>query len=245
MCRDCATAPTDQISRRGFLVRAGLVVGTPTLLGLLENPLHLQPLAKAAGAKQIEVICKAAWGGAPADGRFSRHTVKRLTVHHSGTELRDNRDAPAQLRSIQRYHQSQGWPDIAYHFVVDRNGNIYKGRPTWSRPDTFTGYETRGHLTVMCLGNFDEQAIPSAQVAATRDLLAWAAEKFEVPLRKIRGHRDYTSTACPGRALYRVIQNGDLRKAVRRRKESGGVTVKNLCGEEGRRRVGSIERGEA
>jgi hypothetical protein len=243
MCRDCS-APVDQVSRRDFLVRTTLLVAGPALTRWRGGLLDTNLLDETGDSRQIDVICKNAWGGEPANGRFSRHTVRRLTVHHSGIVLRRNRHAPDRLRAIQRYHQGQGWPDIAYHFIVDRHGNVYKGRPTWARPDTFTDYNTRGHLTVMCLGNFSEQSIPRAQLAAARDLLAWAVEEFDVPVRRIRGHRDYTATACPGSDLYRLIQNGKLRKAVRRRLDRGGVKLERLCGKEGRRRVRAIKRGD-
>jgi hypothetical protein len=190
------------------------------------------------------VICKDAWGGEPARGKFSAHTVERLTVHHSAVALRRNRQAPAQVRSIQQYHQGQGWPDIAYHLIIDRHGNVYKGRPAWARPDTFTDYNPRGHLTVMCLGNFNEQSSPWAQVAALRDVLAWAVREFNVTARGIRGHRDYTATACPGADLYGLIESRKLHRLVRRRLERGGATLDRLCGDQGRRRVRAIERGD-
>lgn len=243
MCRDCSVVGAENhFSRRDILVR-GSILAASAATAQWRGWSDLVA-AGAIGTRRIEVICKRAWGAEPVQGKFSRHTVTRLTVHHSGIVLRRNRRAPDQLRSIQRYHQSQGWPDIAYHFIVDRHGNVYKGRPTWARPDTFTDYNPRGHLTVMCLGDFGAQSIPAAQVGSTRDVLAWAVREFDVPIRRIRGHRDYTATACPGEDLYRLIESGELRRAVRRRLDRGGVELNRLCGKEGRRRVRAIERGD-
>lgn len=239
-----ACEPQQDLSRRDFLERATLLAAAPTLPWWLDWIIDEEWMRSSGSSRRIDVICKKAWGAEPVNGRFSRHTVRRLTVHHSGGILRRNRRAPDQLRAIQRYHQSRGFPDIAYHFIVDRHGNVYKGRPTWARPDTFTDYNPRGHLTVMCLGNFSEQKIPAPQVSAARDVLAWAIEEFDVPIRKIRGHRDYTATACPGDDLYRLIENRKLRRAVRRRLDRGGTTLDRLCGREGRRRVRAIERGD-
>lgn len=245
MCQDCwpEAQSHEGLSRRVFLERASLLIGGATL-SWLDLALDERTTGRAGTSQQIDVICKEAWGGESAEGKFSRHTIKRLTVHHSGGILRRNRDAPGQVRSIQRYHKSRGFPDIAYHFIVDRHGNIYKGRPTSARPDTFTDYEPRGHLTVMCLGNFDEQAIPARQVAGVRDLLTWASMEFDVPVRKIRGHRYYASTACPGDDLNRIIASGKLRAAVRRMNDRGGVAAEKLCGRAGSRRVRAIERGD-
>jgi hypothetical protein len=224
-------------SRRDF-VREAAVVGMS--LPLL---LHGESVALAA-TREREIICKDAWGARPSSGRFRRHRVQRLTVHHSGRALWRNRQAPERIRDSQRYHQTQGWPDIAYHVLIDRHGNIYKGRPSWAEGDTFTDYDPRGHFLVMCEGNFSEQRIPDAQIHALRDVLAWARDRFEVAPRTIRGHRDYAATACPGTDLYRLIASDRLRGMVQRRLHNGGVELEKLCGESARRRVAAIERGE-
>jgi N-acetylmuramoyl-L-alanine amidase len=244
VCLDCSIRSANDLPRRRFLRDASLVVGAAATTVWPEWLLAPESAAWAAGPTRLEVICKGAWGGEPAEGRFRRHTVTRLTVHHSGSVFRRNRKAPEQVRSIQAYHQSRGFPDIAYHFIVDRHGNVYKGRPSWARPDSFTGYNTRGHLTVMCLGNFSQQSVPVAQLAALRDVLAWAVTNLDVPIRRIRGHRDYVATACPGNDLYRLVANGSLGRRVRRRIRHGGVDRVRLCGKEGRQRVAAIERGE-
>lgn len=194
-------------------------------------------------AKEIDRICRRAWGAEPPRGSFRRHRIRRLTVHHSAVVLRDNRDAPGHFRAHQRAHFARGWPDIAYHILIDRNGNVYAARPIWARGNTATNYNPRGHLLVMCEGNFDRQRPSRAQVRALVDVLAWASKRYDVPLRRIRGHRQYADTACPGRALQRLIRNGTIRDRVRRRLRAGGVVLDRLCGRAGRRRVRRIENG--
>jgi hypothetical protein len=127
--------------------------------------------------------------------------------------------------------------------LIDRNGNLYKGRPSWAEGDSFTDYDLTGHFLVLCEGNFSEQPIKEAQHKALRDVLAWACERFEVAPSTIKGHRDYASTACPGEDLNALIQSGRLRRMVKKRSENGGVALKKLCGEAGKRRVSQIESG--
>lgn len=225
-------------SRRGFLAAipglAPALNGTPA------------PLLRGAGREaDIECICKSAWEAGPVQGALVPHVVRRLTVHHSGRPLRDNRRAPARFRAHQSYHQSLGWPDIAYHFLIDRHGNTYKGRPTWARGDTSTDYDPSGHLLVLCEGNFGKQPVSPSQVRALVRVLAWASRKFDVDSGTIRGHRDFASTACPGADLYRLIASGRLEHRVRKRLRRGDTSKKELCGRAGRRRVAAIERGDA
>lgn len=205
------------------------------------------PFALAAGAgsgaRTVERICREAWGAAPPTGPYVRHEVRRLTVHHSAVVLTDNREAPQAMRDHQAYHQSRGWPDIAYHLLIDRNGNVYQGRPIWARGDTGTDYDPTGHLLVLCEGNFEVQWSSWRQVRALVDVLAWGSRRHGVPVWRIAGHRDFASTACPGRRLYRHLEDGSVRERVRDRLDAGGIRLLDLCGWAGRRRVREIEAG--
>jgi hypothetical protein len=189
------------------------------------------------------MICRKAWGAVKPTGEFERHRVARITVHHSASVLVDNSEAPAHFRSHQQAHQARGWPDIAYHVLVDRDGNLYEGRPMWAEPDTATDYDPAGHFTVMCEGNFEEQRPSKAQVAALVDVLAWASERFGVSPRTIAGHSDHASTACPGAKLEALIAGGEIRRLVRARLAAGGVELVEVCGPEGKRLVSAIESG--
>jgi hypothetical protein len=188
------------------------------------------------------MICRRAWGAQKPSGDFERHRVRRMTVHHSAALLTDNRDAPGHFRSHQQSHQARGWPDIAYHVLIDRNGNVYEGRPMWAVPDTATNYDPRGHFTVMCEGNFQDQRPSSAQVDGLVGVLAWASERFDVAPRTIAGHLEYADTACPGAALQRLIARGEIRRRVKQRL-ARGVELRELCGAAGRQRVRDVEAG--
>jgi hypothetical protein len=225
---------TETLSRRRFL------------LGSLGSVMWAaMPWRTAVAARKVTMICRKAWGARPPSGEFHRHRIRRLTVHHSAVALRNNRNAPERFRDHQASHQARGWPDIAYHILIDRNGHAYEGRPMWARGDTATDYRTRGHLLVLCEGNFDSQRPSREQAAALADVLAWAVRRFDVPVSRIRGHRDFAATACPGRRLYRLIEDGTLRRRVRRRLRAGGVRLDEICGQAGRDLVADIEAGRA
>ena len=194
-------------------------------------------------ARRIAILCRDAWGAAPPTGQGDAHDLVRLTVHHTAALLEDNRDAPRFLRGHQRFHQDdREWIDLAYHYAVDRAGNIYEGRPAEWVGDTGTNYDPTGHFLVVAEGDFDRQALPEAQLSALADVLAWGAAEFGIAVGTLSGHRDWASTSCPGDALYSSISDGTLAAMVEDRLLAG-VESEVVCGADGLERVAAIETG--
>jgi hypothetical protein len=192
----------------------------------------------------IEVIERAGWGAAAAGPGMEEHVVKRLTIHHTGVALGDNREAPARLRAHQVFHQTdRGWPDLAYHFAIDRNGNIYEGRAPEFRGDTATSYDPTGHFLVVLEGNFDVEPTAEGQLGSLRRLLAWAAGRYSVGVDSIKSHRDYApgETSCPGDNLYPLVESGELARAVSSILQEELVELVYLRTEEAIARVAEIE----
>ncbi|MEA2460226.1 MAG: hypothetical protein QOH90_403 [Actinomycetota bacterium] len=244
MCDTCGT-PSDPVSRRRFLgsLPGGAAAAIATLAALRGSRRFEEPGWTTTSTRALQLICKEAWRAGPPHGSFRRHHISRITIHHSGVKLTDNRDAPGRFRAYQQEHQDLGWPDIAYHLLIDRHGNVYKGRHMWAVGDTRTSYDPTGHLLVMCEGNMSEQDVSIRQMRGLVEVLTWATRHFDVPLRRIRGHRDFAATDCPGANLYRRIEDGTIRHHVTRRRREGGVSKRRLCGDAGSTRVRKIESG--
>ena len=193
----------------------------------------------------LEVLCRDAWGAAPPSGTLPRHTIDELTVHHTAAVLTDNRKAPSRVRSFQQGHLDDGFVDLAYHYVIDAHGNVYQARSTDIPGETYTDYDPTGHFLAVCDGNFEEQPIPDAQLAALAKLLAWASHQFGVPTSRLTGHRDEAATACPGEHLYAHLRDGSLRAAIDGYLAGGPPQMVVLCGAEGAARVAAIRNGTA
>lgn len=130
------------------------------------------------------------------------HRPTLLTVHHSGVKVADDEDIVAAMQGLQRYSQrAKHWPDVPYHFVIGRNGQIAEGRNVAFAGDTNTGYDPAGHLLVCVEGNFEEQVPTAEQVASLKRLCAWLCQEYRIAPRHIHGHKHYATTACPGRNL--------------------------------------------
>src|ERR671919_434104 len=122
-----------QVRGRNDAVRA---VAINTTDGPRQIEWH-EPNAEATHIAQPSVVTRAGWGAnealrCNADGTpkhtWTFHPTQKLIVHHTVTANADP-DPGATIRAIYQYHvQSRGFIDIAYNFLVDANGTIYKGR---------------------------------------------------------------------------------------------------------------------
>ncbi|WP_231123248.1 peptidoglycan recognition family protein [Mycobacterium asiaticum] len=201
--------------------------------------------APAPAATSAALLCRDAWGARPPRPGGTPHTITRLTLHHSGVVLGDNRNAPGRLRQHQRYHQDQhGWIDIAYHVSVDRNGNIYELRATELVGDTATDYDPTGHFLVLCEGDFDSESVPEPQLRGTAVVFAWAAQRFGVSTDTLASHRDFApTTSCPGANLYAHLTSGSLKRRIDGLLAAGPVDLQRSCGASAAEVVAGIEAG--
>ena len=230
------------VSRRGFL-GASVALGLAGCYSSTDEDRPSVPRSSAATrGVDVPVLCRDAWAAAPVDGKPTPHTIERLTVHHTAVPLRDNSDAPGQLRAIQHDHQSQPWTDIAYHYLIDLDGNIYAGRDPASAGDTFTSYDPSGHMLVCMLGDFDQQPLTRPGLSALVAILAAGAALYDVDASTIAGHDHYEpATSCPGSSIDALIDNGSLRTRVETLLAEGTPTLVDICGSEGSQQVAAIE----
>lgn len=176
---------------------------------------------------RVDLHCRQDWKARPAGSGMQPHTIRQLTVHHSAV-VASGGDGPRHLRQYQDLHMDQhGWPDIAYHVAVDRDGRVFELRPWDLVGDTGTAYDPAGHFLLLLDGNFDEQQPAPAQIDAAAGVLAWASRHFGVGLDTVTGHRDHASTACPGDALYQRLD--ELASQARALVDSGGVELTPTC----------------
>ncbi|WP_310387405.1 peptidoglycan recognition family protein [Roseateles sp.] len=173
------------------------------------------------------IIAVPIWGGSAIAAETLAQTapqrIKYITLHHQGETWPkpssagvDGADVAAYLRRLQSWSRlSQRWLDIPYHYVVAPDGRIYAARPDFVAGDTHTEYRPDGHALVMLLGNFEDAEPSAAALHSTVELMAWLAQENGLSADAIASHRDYSAqTVCPGKHLYRYVENGFFRRAV-------------------------------
>lgn len=166
---------------------------------------------------ESHIVTVAAWGGTPADPvRARKQTITHITLHHQGEPFPAGKDPVQYLRNLQTWSRgTKHWLDIPYHYIIDLDGRIYEGRKLEFAGDTNTEYDPLGHALIEVVGNFEAVQPNQQQLDAVVDLMAMLAAKYQVPVEKIAGHKDYSAqTVCPGANLYRYLQNGYFREQV-------------------------------
>lgn len=158
------------------------------------------------------------WGGTPAiDSLAKKHTITHITLHHQGEPFPQGKDVIKYLRNLQTWsRRDKHWIDIPYHYIIDLEGKVYEGRNINYAGDTNTEYNPFGHALIEVVGNFEEVMPNDKQIDAIVNTMTWLAEKYNVPADSIRAHKDYsTQTVCPGKNLYKFVENGYFRNKVK------------------------------
>ena len=171
--------------------------------------------AAAPPVSQLQIMRAADWGSTAFTDSLPTHQIRYITIHHGGEDFPADKDVIQYLRGLQSWSRSdKQWMDIPYHYMLDLDGNIYETRPIRFPGDTNTSYDVRGHALICVMGNYEHQIISPRQFEQLARLVAQLADTYQVPDTSIKSHKDYTETLCPGKDLYRYLQDGSLLKRV-------------------------------
>jgi uncharacterized protein with LGFP repeats len=169
------------------------------------------------------VVTRPQWGANESlrdscDSPIYGKTAKMVFIHHTVDGNNYSRaESPAIVRSILAYHtQGQNWCDIGYNFLVDRFGTIYQGRAGGVQlpvRGAHSGDYNVNTVGISLMGNFELRAPSKRMKNAVVRLVGWKlGTSYREPrtrttvagtsFRRISGHRDAMSTACPGGLAY-------------------------------------------
>lgn len=129
--------------------------------------------------------------------------VNRITVHHDAIMPVPGGAYAESLRRLQLIrtgHLNNGWADIGYHFAVDPNGRIWQARPL-ELQGAHVKDNNPGNLGIVVFGNFEQIRPTTASLSALDQMLAYAMQRFSVPMSRVYTHQELRPTACPGRNL--------------------------------------------
>lgn len=118
----------------------------------------------------------------------TRKSTERIILHHATAKNCSAED-------IHRWHLNNGWSGAGYHFLVKKDGKVYR-----LRPEDKVGAHAYGSnynsLGVCFEGNFMEEDMPAEQIKAGQELVAYLKNKYNITT--VQAHRDACATSCPG-----------------------------------------------
>lgn len=171
----------------------------------------------------VEVRTRAEWGADESIRTWPADTgeVTGAVIHHTaGSNNYGPDDVPAIIRGIYRYHAiDRNWGDIGYNVLVDRFGRAWEGRYGGWQNAIIGGHAVGYNATtfgISILGNYETAPAPAAAVETIAEVIG---AKFQIhgittegkaqgvggPVNRIVGHRDVSSTLCPGANIYSEI----------------------------------------
>ena len=173
---------------------------------------------------------RAEWNAEPFRGTpvpLNRPTYNYKTLHHTaGFAAVTLTEGLEQVKRIQDFHQNgRGWNDIGYHFLMDQEGRLYQGRPFLNPSAPFdrgpplvrgahVGGANTGNIGVSLMGCYHppeggtcRHTMTEAAVDSLVATFGFLSERYGVSPDAMRGHRDFSSTACPGDNNYAMMDS--------------------------------------
>lgn len=162
-----------------------------------------------ASAQLTYVLPRSAWRARPArphDMTPATGPWKYITVHHSALSATDGTaqdQAARDVRTVQNGHMgaSRAYGDVGYHFLIDAGGRVWQGRELRWQGAHAGGSNNEGNIGICLLGDFDKIRPTGAALSKLDRLVSDLHRVTGVPLGRVRGHKDWKSTNCPGKHL--------------------------------------------
>jgi len=153
------------------------------------------------------IVERSAWDTFPPSSYVGRpQHVRRIVIHHDAVDYPPEQTGEMKLRLLLRASRERaGWPDVPYHYLIDRDGRIFSGRPEQYVGETRTPYDPSDALQIALLGNYSQLEPTPAQTSALVALVRAKARQFGVAADDIKLHADLADTECPGTNVRRRL----------------------------------------
>ena len=88
----------------------------------------------------------------------TRKSTKRAILHHPEA-------SKCTAEDIHRWHLRNGWSGAGYHFLVRKDGHIYRLRPEWA-VGSHAKNNNSDSIGICFEGNYMTETMPQAQINA-------------------------------------------------------------------------------
>jgi hypothetical protein len=173
----------------------------------VDPPTNSEPEPHAAPS----IASRASWGARYQDGDLTlTGPAVEVFVHHSVTaQLSPDASIAAeaeQMRALESVGQTRFGTGISYNVVIFPSGRAYQG-VSWNRRGTHTGGRNSTSRSICFAGNYETNQPNAAQISTASAIYHEGKDRWWTQGAPLRGHRDVSQTACPGRYLYARIDD--------------------------------------
>jgi hypothetical protein len=130
--------------------------------------------------------------------------ISKITIHHEGwtaVNFTGESTTAQRIEKIRKYHTGEKrWGDIGYHYIVDRAGRVWEGRPIQYQ-GAHVSQNNEHNVGILVLGNFEKQSPSSAQLKSLYGTVATLTKQYKIRTKMVRSHREINPTTCPGKNL--------------------------------------------
>lgn len=118
----------------------------------------------------------------------TRKVTEIIILHHADAKKCSAED-------IHRWHLNNGWSGAGYHFLVRKDGKIYRLRPE-DKVGAHAGGSNYNSIGICFEGDYMEEDMPEVQKEAGKELVSYLKNKYGITT--VQAHRDVCATSCPG-----------------------------------------------
>lgn len=121
--------------------------------------------------------------------------INKIIIHCAATPEGRNITTP----TIKEWHLKRGWSDIGYHYVIELDGSVHRGRPV-ERPGAHTKGQNANSIGICYVGGTDrngkaKDTRTAVQRMAMINLLEALLEEHHGAT--VHGHNEFAAKACP------------------------------------------------
>lgn len=133
--------------------------------------------------------------------------VKRIILHHAEAKH-------CTIYDIHQWHLANGWSGCGYHFLVRKDGTIYRGRPE-DKLGAHTANHNTGSLGICFEGAYNTETMSETQIKTGQELIVYLLDKYKLLKTNVYKHKDFNSTDCPGNNFpYETLRSGTKNETV-------------------------------
>lgn len=121
--------------------------------------------------------------------------INKIIIHCTDTPdyNKDGTERNHTVADIDLWHKEKGWSGIGYHYLIDRKGESFNGRPEHKQGAHCSGHN-KDSIGVVLVGRSDFNDLQFAELRALVNNLCF---KYDLTFADVYGHYEFSNKTCP------------------------------------------------